>query len=47
MTLSTPDVSYDEFPILKNLVVDPEEIAQKGKKQSTNDTDLDKFKTWL
>ncbi len=42
MTLSTPDASYDEFPILKNLVVDPEQIAQDGEKQSTSDTDLDK-----
>lgn len=42
MTLSTPDASYDDFPILKNLVVDPEEIAQDAEKQSTQDTDLDK-----
>lgn len=45
MTLSTPDASYDDFPILKNLVVDPEQIAQDGEKQSTQDTDLDKDKS--
>ena len=38
MTLSTPDASYDEFPILVNGVIDPEAIAQEGENQSKENT---------
>jgi hypothetical protein len=39
MTLSTSDAAYSDFPMLKNLVADPEELADAGAKEAEKNSD--------
>lgn len=40
MTLATPDASYDDFPILKNVVIDPEDMAEDGEEKARESTSV-------